>query len=117
MLFTIDVTTLLQEMEQERLRRRECLRAEVSRQLRLVLPQILPGQRVILFGSLVTPGRFGEHSDIDLALNCEPAGMSLYQLTSLLAERMGRPVDVVLLGESRLRDKILREGEAWTLPD
>ena len=43
--------------------------------------------------------------------------MSLYQLTSLLAERMGRRVDVVLLPESRLRDKIVREGEAWTLPD
>lgn len=41
------------------------------------------------------------------------AGMSSYQLTSLLAEHMGRKVDVVLLPETRLRDKILREGEIW----
>jgi hypothetical protein len=39
--------------------------------------------------------------------------MSSYQLTSLLAEHMGRKVDVVLLPETRLRDKILREGEIW----
>jgi predicted nucleotidyltransferase len=104
-------------MEQERRRQRECLRAEVRRQLRQALPRTIPGQRVIVFGSLVKPGRFNENSDIDLALESEPTGMSLYQLTSRLAECMGRRVDVVLLGESRLRDKILREGETWTPAD
>jgi len=108
--------TMLQEMERERLQRRERLRAEVRRQLRDVLPQTIAGQRVVVFGSLTNPGRFSEHSDIDLALESEPPGMSLYQLTSLLAERMGRRVDVVLLPESRFREKILREGETWTLP-
>ena len=42
--------------------------------------------------------------------------MSLYQLISRLAERLGRRVDVLLLHESRFQDKILREGETWTLP-
>lgn len=42
--------------------------------------------------------------------------MSVYQLTSLLAERLGRRVDVVLLPEYRFRDRIVREGEKWTLP-
>jgi predicted nucleotidyltransferase len=110
------MTTLLEKMQQERLQGRERLRAEVRRQLREVLPQTIPGQRVVVFGSLAKPGRFSEGSDIDLALESEPPDMSLYQLTSLLAERMGRRVDVVLLPESRLRDKILREGETWTLP-
>jgi uncharacterized protein len=99
------MTTLLQQMEQERLQRRERLRAEVRRQLREV------------FGSLTKPGRFHEESDIDLALESEPPGMSLYQLISRLAERLGRRVDVLLLHECRFRDKILREGETWTLPD
>ncbi len=110
------MTTLLQEMEQERLQRRERLRAEVRRRLLEVLPQTIPGQRVVVFGSLAKPGRFSDGSDIDLALESEPPGMSLYQLASWLAESMGRRVDVVLLRESRLRDKILREGETWTLP-
>ena len=71
---------------------------------------------VIVFGSLVRPGRFNEQSDVDLALESEPVGMSVYQLCSLLAERLGRRVDVLLLSESRFRDKILKEGETWTLP-
>jgi predicted nucleotidyltransferase len=104
-------------MEQERLQRREQLRAEVRRRLREVLAQTIPGRRVVVFGSLARPGRFNEGSDIDLALESEPPGMSLYQLASRLAEGLGRGVDVVLLSESRLQDKILREGETWTLPD
>ncbi|MGO8676417.1 MAG: nucleotidyltransferase family protein [Limisphaerales bacterium] len=108
--------TLLQEMGQERLQCRERLRLEVRRQLREVLPQAVPGQRVVVFGSLAKPGRFSEESDIDLALECEPPGMSLYQLASRLAERMGRRVDVLLLRECRFRDKVLREGETWMPP-
>jgi predicted nucleotidyltransferase len=108
--------TLLQQMEQERLQRREDLRAEVRRQLWEALCQLLPGQTVIVFGSLATPRKFDETSDVDLALAAEPATPSLYQLTSLLAERLGRRVDILLLAECRFRDKILREGEPWTLP-
>jgi len=111
------MTTLLQEMEQERLQRCERLRLEVRRQLREVLPWAVPGQRVVVFGSLAKPGRFSEESDIDLALESEPPGMSLYQLGSRLAERMGRRVDVLVLHECRFQDKILREGEIWMLPD
>ncbi|MGA2862868.1 MAG: nucleotidyltransferase domain-containing protein [Verrucomicrobiota bacterium] len=108
--------TLLQKMENERLRQRERLRASVCQQLREVLPQTIPGQRVVVFGSLTRAGRFSEVSDIDLALESEPTGLSLDQLSSRLAERLGRRVDVVLLPESRFRDQILREGEIWTLP-
>lgn len=71
---------------------------------------------MIVFGSPAKPDRFTENSDVDLGLESEPPGMSLYLLASLLAERLGRRVDVVLLPESRFRDKILREGETWTPP-
>jgi predicted nucleotidyltransferase len=100
--------SVLQEMETERLQKRERLRLETRRELHAALGELVAGRKVIVFGSLVKRGRFTES---------EPKGLSLYQLTSLLAERLGRRVDVVLLPECRFRDKILREGEAWTLPD
>lgn len=108
--------TLLQRMDLERRERRERLRLETKQQLRTALADLLPDQQVIVFGSLVKPGKFSETSDVDVALTTEPPGMSMYQLISLLAERLGRSVDVLLLSECRFRDKILREGETWTLP-
>ncbi|MDQ3118163.1 MAG: nucleotidyltransferase domain-containing protein [Verrucomicrobiota bacterium] len=109
--------TLLQQMAYDRARRRETLRLATRRQLRRALRTIVPAQRVVLFGSLVKPGRFSEISDIDLALEREPSGMTHYQLTSLLAERLGRRVDIVLLPECRFRDRIAREGEVWMPKD
>ena len=106
--------TLLQQMERQRLEKRERLRQEVCRRLREVLDRTIPGQLVFVFGSLITPGKFTDESDIDLALESEPPGMTIYQLIGLLSERMGRRVDVILLDECRFRDRILREGEPWT---
>ena len=109
--------TLLQRMEAERLQNRERLRLEMRRELHTALCELVPTSRVIVFGSLAKPGRFTEDSDVDVAFESEPAGLSRCQLTSLLAERLGRRVDLILLPECRFRDKILREGETWTLPD
>jgi predicted nucleotidyltransferase len=105
--------TLLQQVNRERCERNEALRAEVREQLRSVLHQLVPVDRVVVFGSLTKPHRFTDTSDIDIALWSEPAGTSLYQLTALLAEEMGRPVDIILLSECRFRDRIEREGEVW----
>ena len=109
--------TLLQQMDAERYRRREVLRGDVRQRLHAALTELAPVQTVIVFGSLAKPGRFSETSDVDVALWTEPAGMTTDLLTSLLAERVGRPVDVVLLSECRFRDRILREGETWTRLD
>lgn len=108
--------TLLQRMDAERRAANERLRLETRRELRTVLEELLPGHTVIIFGSLTKPGRFSEFSDADIALPAEPSNLSVYQLISLLGERLGRPVDVLLLSECRFRDKILREGEPWKLP-
>jgi predicted nucleotidyltransferase len=109
--------TLLQQMERQQFEERECARSEARRRLREVLAQTIPGQRVIVFGSLLKPGKFTDESDIDVALESEPSDMSIYQLIALLGERIGRPVDVLLLDECRFKDKILREGEVWTPQD
>ena len=108
--------TRLQQLNHERAERDERLHLEVRDHLRKVLRRFVAVDQVVVFGSLTKPHRFSDGSDIDLALECEPTGTSLYQLTALLAEEMGRPVDIILLSECRFRDRIDREGEKWTLP-
>ena len=49
------------------------------------------------------------------ALEKEPPETSLYQITALLAEAMGLPVDIILLSECRFRECIASEGEIWML--
>lgn len=107
--------TLLQLMETERKNRCERLRLSTQEDLQAALRDLIPNESVIVFGSLLKPGRFNEASDIDLAFEAEPKGLSQYQLSSLLSERLGRPVDIVLLPECRFGDKIKREGTLWTL--
>jgi predicted nucleotidyltransferase len=109
------MATLLQKLDSERRDRRESLRNETRKRLRIALKEILPAPTVIVFGSITKPGRFSESSDVDVALEREPEKMSIYQLTAQLSERLGRPVDVVILSQCRFRDRIFREGETWTL--
>jgi predicted nucleotidyltransferase len=109
--------TLLQQRDSERYLGRERMREEMRQRLRRALVELAPAPTAIVFGSLVKPGRFSETSDVDVALTSEPAEMTTGLLSSLLAERLGRQVDVVLLFECRFRDRILREGETWTLSD
>jgi predicted nucleotidyltransferase len=110
------VTTLLQRLETERQDRRATLRLETRAALRVALLDLIPQTPVLLFGSITRPSRFTEHSDVDLALETEPPGLSIYQLASLLSERLGRRVDVLLLAECRFRDKLIAQGELWTPP-
>jgi predicted nucleotidyltransferase len=103
-------------MAAERARRREALRAETRARLLAALSNIKGIDEVIVFGSLTKPERFTDSSDVDVALESEPQGMTVFQLISLLSESLGRRVDVVLLGECRFAEKIRREGELWMLP-
>ena len=107
--------TLLQRREDARRRRRAALCAETRRRLRSALAELLPGSRVIVFGSLTRPERFHEDSDVDVALIEVPEGLDELRLMAELEERLERPVDVLRLSQCRFRDKIMREGEVWTL--
>jgi predicted nucleotidyltransferase len=107
--------TLLKRMELEKREQSELRRQRTREHLLEVLRELHPAARVFVFGSLTRAGRFSDASDVDFALESEPAEMSVYQLTSLVAERLGRKVDIVLLAESRLADKIRRESEIWML--
>jgi predicted nucleotidyltransferase len=109
--------TLLKQMEIARRRQREALRQDSLRQLRSALRERVPSESVIVFGSILRQGKFNEASDVDIALENELPGMSIYQLSSVLAEDMCRPVDVVLLSECRFREQVVVQGERWTLRD
>ena len=108
------VVTLLQKRDLARQKRRLEVYNETRRRLRDALAELIPGHKVIVFGSLTKPGVFNDRSDVDLALESNPPQMDWWGLMSELMERLQRPVDVVLLPKSRFRDKILREGEVWT---
>jgi predicted nucleotidyltransferase len=105
--------TLLQQMARAQTMHREKMRSEAQCSLKMALREFVPAQPVIIFGSLVKPGSFSEASDVDLALWSEPPGLTIYQLSSILAERLGRRVDIVLLPECRFHERVLREGESW----
>lgn len=106
--------TLLQKRDAERQRQRLLLYDRTREELRECLHEVLPASRVIVFGSLTKRGVFNAASDIDLALFEEPAGKDLIGVMVELEERLRRPVDVLLLEKTRLKEKILREGEVWT---
>ena len=75
---------------------------------------LVPGHKVILFGSITKPGIFNDRSDVDVALEADPPQMDYWRLQSELMEQLERPVDVVRLDRCRFAEKIVREGEVWT---
>ena len=105
--------TLLAELEHERLQRRDAARREMRERLESALAELLPRQVVFVFGSITMPGRFHARSDIDLGVYDLPAHMSEYRLQSEIERRVGCPVDLLVLPETRLYEKIRGEGELW----
>lgn len=81
--------------------------------LRESLSRHVPGTAVWVYGSLVRPGRFHEWSDVDVALESLPAGMTLEYLQSLLSADVGREADICLIDGTRLKSVIEGSGERW----
>jgi predicted nucleotidyltransferase len=108
------MTTLLKRREARRWQRREELRRQVRQKLKQALHELAPGEDVILFGSVTRPHSFHERSDVDIAFIDEPQRHSRYGLQAKLEEMIHHPVDLIILSESRFREKIMREGERWT---
>ena len=79
--------TLLQQLTRQRFEERERLRHEVRHRLREFLSRTIPGRGVFVFGSLIQAGKFTEVSDIDLALESELPGITIYLPTHQCAER------------------------------
>ena len=110
------MATLLQEFAAHSATRLEPERVRLLAVLRRALEDLLPpGETGWIFGSLIAPGGFSDSSDVDLALARRPAAFSEFWLQGELELRLGRRVDLVILPETRLREKIEREGIRWTL--
>ena len=50
---------------------------------------------------------------MDIAFIEEPKAISRYGLQARIEEMIHRPVDLAVLNECRIRNKIEREGEPW----
>jgi predicted nucleotidyltransferase len=110
------IVSLLTQLHEAKRAGRERLRLETRARCRELLGALLPpGTRIIVFGSLAKPYAFSRWSDVDLAVDRLPAGLSPEQLAAQLEAGLGRPADVVRLGETRINAAILRTGETWTL--
>ncbi|MBC8446800.1 MAG: hypothetical protein H8D78_03530 [Chloroflexi bacterium] len=86
-------------MRREEMRRqqRETLRRQRYQRVRMAVAQIAPThpaiRAVYLFGSLVQPGRFTLHSDVDVAVDCDdPAAESRFW--QALESALQRDVDL-----------------------
>lgn len=100
--------------ERERRRRDDAILADRTRGLlHTALARHVPGTVIWVYGSLVKPGRFHDWSDVDVALESLPDGMTLEYLQSLLSADVGREVDVCLIDRTRLRPVIEGSGERW----
>ncbi len=97
--------TLLQQRDLKKAQARESLRASVRADLHRHLKEVVGGHRVWVFGSLCHKGRFNRASDIDIALESLPAEWSIDTLTGELMDRLHRPVDIIVLPQSRLAKK------------
>lgn len=106
--------TLLADRERRRREARVVLFDATREALRTALRELAPGCRFWLYGSLTRRGRFHLRSDVDLAYASLPEDTTEYRFASELEERLRRPVDLVAMDRTRLREKILREGESWT---
>jgi predicted nucleotidyltransferase len=110
-------TSLLDEAITRRRERWETLRqvrlAEVIRQIEVLGP--LHGvQEAYIFGSLAQPGRFTNHSDIDIAVIM--SSEHFFDLAAELSRALHTDVDLIPLNRCHFADKIRREGIRWTPP-
>lgn len=102
-------------MAADRLEAAERLRTDTCAQLRAFLAERLPvGVEVMVFGSLIKPGRFSSRSDIDIALTGPVDEAFADRLAVEIEEAFERRADVLVLGQTRLSEAILRTGERWT---
>jgi len=109
-------TRLLDEaLARRRVAREAARQATLTATIRL-LEELSPRygiRRAYIFGSVTRPGRFTEKSDVDIAVEqIKPA--RFFEAMSILAEALGREVDLVELDKCHFAHRIRERGIEWT---
>lgn len=92
-------------------RERQALLAKVLRLLDELAPQY-DIQQAYIFGSLVTPGRFGPDSDVDIAVEqIDP--VRFFEAMGKFSASLGREVDLVELDKCHFAHRIRERGILW----
>lgn len=102
---------VLAERRAEWERRRVAMLARVMAVLQEVAPEY-GVQRAYIFGSLAQPGRYGERSDVDIAVEWR-GGVGFFDLAAEVSRRIGQDIDIQPLDDIPFGDKIRREGILW----
>jgi predicted nucleotidyltransferase len=71
---------------------------------------------VYVFGSVLRPSEFNEHSDIDIAVKGIPEDKRVYVTVRLEEIFKGMPFDIVFLEDDlrpEIRERIKKEGILW----
>jgi len=69
-------------------------------------------EEVYLFGSIIKPGSFGPHSDVDLVVK----GLDKFKLYAFISDLLSlveRDVDVVRLEECPFFETVMKRGVKW----
>lgn len=106
---------LWRENRRKKAAENETLRLTVLDQVRDALIDL--GRRyrwdtVYVFGSVIKPGKFHPHSDVDIAVK----GLDKFQLYSFIADIsffLQRDVDVVVVEECHFSESIMQRGAKW----
>jgi predicted nucleotidyltransferase len=100
-------TSLLDQTLAEQQKQREEERLATLQQVLAWLDGI---QRAYLFGSLLRPNRFGQHSDVDVAVEALDAN-HFFSAMAALSEVVGRDVDLVELCKCPFAERIRQTGQ------
>jgi predicted nucleotidyltransferase len=108
-------TSVLDRALRERRKAGEMARRHVVREAEAALARLgeqFGFSRAYLFGSVVRPGRFGAHSDVDIAIE-SLADEHFFAVSAALSRALEREVDLVQLERCQFRQKIQQEGSEW----
>lgn len=111
---SFDISLWEQSLREKR-QRNEALRQSTLERIDAALRRLrerYTWKEIYVFGSVLRPGRFSPESDVDFAVLGLPKH-DLYRLVGELSDALERPVDVVVLEESRMAHSIRRKGIRW----
>jgi hypothetical protein len=112
-------TSLLDQALAEQQKQREQERIATLEQVLTWLDQHAAAYSIhqaYVFGSLLRPNGFSQHSDVDVAVEAVNA-KHFFQAMAALSEAVGRDVDLVELCKCPFAERIRQTGQLWTPPN